>query len=370
MAKKAQLDAVRPVLETAEKELDKIEGFLDAVDKIADKGTDVVETGLEKVADVVPDALDTTVHVSTEGGRRLVSFFRDPRKAAVSVVILAGAVGAGLGVAGYFLAVKRLRSKLEKEMALELESEIAEMRRFYETKYKDGKFATPAGAVEELLPADVQTTLRDYRSSADQNEPQPTVQLDGQTEIHIEEEELTTEEREAALRRAGYTDAQIAEVLGSNQLAVDALREKMASGTPIEVTETASNIFVDGRNIEEFDYAAEVDRRSPDEPYVITHDEFMENENGWEQNTLTYFNGDDVLVDDKDIPVPDIEAIVGSENLTKFGYGSRDKNVVYVRNEKLESDYEITLSMGEYAKEVAGFQHSAPLRRFRRSDDE
>lgn len=369
MAKKAQLDAVRPVLEATEKELDKIEKFLDTVDKVADKSTDAVETGLDKVADVVPDVLDTTVHVGTTGGRKLVHFFRDPRKAAISAVILAGLVGAGLGTAGYFLAVKRLKSKMQEDFDIQLESAIAEMRRFYEIKFKDGKFATPAGAVEELLPEDVQQTIRTYRGEG--GEPQNVV-LEGQTEIHLGET-MSPEEREEAMRKAGYTDNQIAEVLGTNQLAVDALREKMRSGTPVEITETTSNIFVDGRNLSEFDYAAEVDRRNPDEPYIITHDEFMENENGWQQNTLTYYNGDDILTDDKDVPIPDIDAVVGSDSLTKFGYGSRDKNVVYVRNEALESDYEITLSMGEFSKEVAGFnelRHSAPIRRFRRGDDE
>lgn len=366
MAKKAQLDAVRPVLEAADESLNKVEKVLDAVDKIADKSTDVVESGLEKVADVVPDVLDTTVHVSTEGGRKLVRFFRNPKSAAISIVVLASVAGASLGAAGYFLAVKRLKAKIQKEADIELESAIAEMRRFYEIKYKDGKFSTPAAAVEELLPEDVQTTLRDYRGEVEEPE---TVPLTGPAEIHLGED-VPDEMKETILRRAGYTDAQIADVVGTNQPAIDALREKMRAGTPVEITETTSNIFVDGRDIAEFDYAAEVDRRTPDEPYVITHDEFMQNENDWVQNTLTYYNGDDVLTDEKDVPIPDIDAVVGSESLTKFGYGSRDRNVVYVRNEKNESDYEITLSMGEFSKEVAGFQHSAPLRRFRRGDDE
>jgi hypothetical protein len=366
MAKKAQLDAVRPALEAVDRTADVVETVLDKVDKVADKSATVVEAGLEKVADVVPDALDTTVHVGTAGGRKLANFIRDPRKTAVSAVILAGLVGAGLGTAGYFLAVKRLKSKIQKEADLELESAISEMRRFYEIKFKDGKYATPAGAVEELLPESVQETLRDYRST---NGDQTVVLDDSQTAIVLETEAVP-EETEETLRAKGYTDAQIAEVLGAHQPAIDALREKMRSGTPVEITETHSNIFVDGRELEEFDYAAEVDKRNPDEPYIITHDEFMENENGFTQGTMTYYNGDDILTDDKDVPVPDIEEIVGSEALTKFGYGSRDRNVVYVRNEKIETDFEITLSQGEFAKEVAGFQHSAPIRRFRRGDDE
>lgn len=364
---KAKIDAA-PVLEAAEDTLDKIEKFLDTVDAVADKGTDVVEAGLEKAVDVVPEALDATVHVSTSGGRKLVRFFRDPRHAAISVVILAGVAGAGLGVAGYYMAVKRLKAKMQAEYDEQLESEIAEMRRFYELRHKDGKFATPASAVEELLPPEVARTIQSYQGTS--AEPSP-VQLEGSAEVYLGEE-LTPEDQEAVLRDSGYTDKQISDVLGGRSVAMDALQEKMKAGEPVEVAETTNNIFLDGRPVEEFDYAAEVAKRDPETPYVITHDEFMENENGWTQAVLTYYNGDDVLTDDQDMPIPDIEAIVDSENLSKFGYGSRDKNVVYVRNEKIETDFEITLSQGEFSKEVGGFnelKHSAPMRRFRGDDE-
>lgn len=365
MAKQAQIDAVRPALEVADKAADTVEKVLTKADKAADKAADVVEAGLEKVADVVPEALDTAVHVSTKGGRKLALLIRDPKSMAISAVVLAALVGAGLGTAGYFLAVKRLKTKIQNDADLELESAISEMRRFYETKYKDGRFATPAAAVEELLPEGVQQTLKNYQGTHGSE----TVVLDDTQTAIVLESEAVPEETEETLREKGYTDQQIAEVLGTNQPAIEALREKMRSGTPVEITETSRSIFVDGRELEEFDYAAEVDKRNPDEPYIITHDEFMENENGFTQGTMTYYNGDDILTDDKDVPVPDIDDIVGSEALTRFGYGSRDRNVVYVRNEKIETDFEITLSQGEFSKEVAGFQHSAPLRRFRSSDD-
>lgn len=362
---KAKIDAA-PVLEVAEEGFDKIEKFLDAVDKAADKGTDVVEAGLETVVDVVPEALDATVHASTKGGRKLVRFFRDPKRTAMSVVILAGLAGAGVGVAGYYMAVKRLKAKMQAEYDEQLESEIAEMRRFYELRHKDGKFATPASAVEELLPPEVALTIQAYQGKGGEAK---NVKLEGSAEVHLGEA-LAEEDQEAVLRESGYTDEQIADVLG--QHSVEALQKKMNTGKPVEVTETTSNIFLDGRPVEEFDYATEVAKRDPELPYVITHDEFMENENGWTQTTLTYYNGDDVLTDDQDMPIPDIEAIVDSENLTKFGYGSRDKNVVYVRNEKIETDFEITLSQGEFSKEVGGFnelKHSAPIRRFRGDDE-
>ena len=369
MARQAQIDAVRPALEAADKAATKVEKALDVVDKVADKGTDVVETALETVADVVPDALDSAVHVSTKGGRKLAQLFRNPKAAALSIVVLSTAAGAAIGVAGYFALKKKLEFKLRKEFETELESEIAEIRRMYELRGKDGKFATPAGAVEALLPGDVQETLKVYRGAGD--EP-VNVKLPGAPIVHATEE-LAEEDQAAVLKQSGYTDAQIADVLGSETLDLAALRAKMNSGTPIEVTETQGhNIFVDGNPVENFDYAAEVDKRDPDVPYVITHDEFMTNENGWTQQTLTYYNGDDILTDDQDMPIPNIEEVVDSANLSKFGYGSRDRNVVYVRNEKMETDFEITLSQGEFSKEVGGFnelKHSAPRYKFRGDDE-
>lgn len=369
MAKQAQIDAVRPALEAADKVASKVEKALDVVDKAADKGTDVVEGALEAVADVVPDALDTAVHVSTEGGRKLARLFRNPKAAAITILVLSTTAGAALGVAGYFALKKKLETKLRAEYDAELESEIAEMRRQFVLYNKDGVYSTPAGAADELLPAEVKATLKDYRGQGD--EPQLT-KVEGGPVVHLGEN-LTVEDQAAVLKQTGMTDQQISEVLGDQVLDLEALQARMNSGQPIEVTETVDrNIFLDGNPISDFDYAAEVAKRDPENPYVITHDEFMENENGWTQQSLTYFNGDDTLVDDQSMPIEDIEAIVDSENLTKFGHGSRDKNIVYVRNERLETDFEIALSMGEFSKEVAGLgelKHSAPVRRFR-SDDE
>jgi hypothetical protein len=370
MAKQAQINAVKPALEAVDKAATKVEKALDVVDKVADKSTDVVESALETVADVVPDALDTAVHVSTKGGRKLASLFRNPKNAAISVVVLSGLVGAGLGVAGYYLAVKRLKSKMQEEFDIQLESEVAEMRRQFVLYNKEGKYSTPAGAADELLPPDVKETILTYRGQG--GEPK-NVKIEGPAEVHLSDT-LSEEDQAAVLHAQGYTDAQVADVLGHDSVDVAALREKMNAGRPVEITESSDhNIFVDGRPVEDFDYAAEIAKRDPETPYVITHDEFMENENGWAQGQLTYYNGDDVLTDDQDMPIPDIEDLVDSENLTKFGYGSRDKNVVYVRNEKKEMDFEITLSQGEFSKEVGGFnelKHSAPVRRFRSGDDE
>ena len=86
--------------------------------------------------------------------------------------------------------------------------------------------------------------------------------------------------------------------------------------------------------------AEERANRTPDEPYVIHQDEFNHEENGYSHVTYTYYNTDDVLVDEDNIPLPHADLIVGQDNL-KFGHGADDPDVVFVRNDRIEVEMEI-----------------------------
>lgn len=97
--------------------------------------------------------------------------------------------------------------------------------------------------------------------------------------------------------------------------------------------------------------------RNHNGPYVITHEEFLNVEPDYEQMSMSYFIADRTLVDDEDRPVEDPDAMVGDENLTKFGVGSGDPNVVYVRNERFNCDYEIIKTQGSYLEEVLGLDY-------------
>lgn len=101
----------------------------------------------------------------------------------------------------------------------------------------------------------------------------------------------------------------------------------------------------------EWDYEKELQTRTSSEPYVLHKDEFYANELDYVQVTLTYYNGDDILVDEDDTPVYNYHQVVGQ---TKFGHGSGDPNVVYVRNDKRKAEYEILFDPGMYSKEVLG----------------
>lgn len=120
----------------------------------------------------------------------------------------------------------------------------------------------------------------------------------------------------------------------------------------------------------------QVFRNENENPYVIHKDEYFTNELGYEQSVLTYYVGDDILAGEDDQPVYNTTDVVGE---MKFGHGSGDPNVVYIRNPDLKGEYEICKHSGHYAVEIQGLQieadeeakdlkHSA-LRRLRLYED-
>lgn len=104
-------------------------------------------------------------------------------------------------------------------------------------------------------------------------------------------------------------------------------------------------------------------------PYVIGRDDYMKNMTGYTQISLTYFENDDLLVDSDDSVFENVDLVLGENNLAHFGKLSVNNNVVYIRNEAQELDFEIIRNKGNYAKEVLGFIEHAEhnrVRKFRR----
>jgi hypothetical protein len=337
MAKQAQLDAVRPVLTDIDKGVTVVEKALDAVEAGTDTATDILESGLEKVADVVPEAIDKGVTATAEVTRKGAQAFRNPRTVAIVVIGASMAAGAGLGYLGYRLMKKRLEKQYEERMEIQLE----EMRNFYLKRNKTGKYATPETAAEALRGDDAVVAMDEYQNGK------------------------RTKDKAEPRRPVEYNKIKTS----------DEAREEMRDHV-VQIEETVErNVFVDGQPIvdDEWDMEAEEASRDRSAPYVISHDEFMANEFEHPQNSLTYYEGDEILADEQDNAIQDSDTLVGDLNLTRFGHGSRDPNVVYVRNELMEVEFEITRSPGKFAEEVMGLRHSDDLPRLRRArwgDDE
>lgn len=136
---------------------------------------------------------------------------------------------------------------------------------------------------------------------------------------------------------------------------------------------TVTNIFEESQSDPDdgWNYEREVNKRDESRPYIIHYDEVGQHED-WDKVTFTYYADDDVLVDDREEIIPDIEGVVGELNLERFGHGSNDKNIVYIRNHKLEVEIEVLKHDGNYGEVVHGFvKHSdEPKHRRRHFDDD
>lgn len=121
-----------------------------------------------------------------------------------------------------------------------------------------------------------------------------------------------------------------------------------------------------------FDYEKEVPLRTEDEPYIISVDEFNDECQEYDKISVEYYENEDVMLGDRIEPIPDIDMLFGNDNLTRFGYGSKDPRIVYIRNEHLETDWEVRLMSGSYVEDVLGYtgppSDKVKALKFRRDD--
>lgn len=255
-----------------------------------------------------------------------------------AVVLCASAVSLAIGaVGGYFYAKHRL-----EEQYMELaENEIAEARDRYRRMGKYDEYATPESAAKALLGADV--------SDEDTQE----LRVFNQTVQAVNNNNKQVIEDYNNLSRAqGY----IADSHDGEPEDIPVQR------TSVEAGEQQMRMTRQERAFQE-----EVARRNHDKPYIISKDEYFENDGGYIQAQYTYYEGDGVITDSNDEPLDVYEVIVGENNL-KFGHLSEDPRVVYIRNEKYECDIEVEKRDGSYGEEVQGFTPEPDKEWFRESN--
>lgn len=94
----------------------------------------------------------------------------------------------------------------------------------------------------------------------------------------------------------------------------------------------------------------------PDGPFQITEAAFGElNDEGFQTISVTYYSADKVLVDDKDDPIRDKIGTIGTSNPLGFSQMGDDPQIRYVRNRRLEVDFEILLDARSFAETVLGY---------------
>lgn len=214
-----------------------------------------------------------------------------------------GSLAVGFAV-GHKVAVRRLSAEFEERLDKETEG----MREFYQVAKKP--FATPQEAAAELIKDE-----KPEESTADQANHKVAYHKIVKKEEYVQSEDPEEEH---------------------------ALEAEEGSHAPV----VQHNVF-------------------SDVPILISQEEFMVNESNYTQGTLTYYEVDQVLTDEREDVIEDQDATIGTKNLDKFGdprNGSSDPNVLHVRNPRLQMEFEVCLSANSYRREVLGIDENPPQR--------
>jgi hypothetical protein len=117
------------------------------------------------------------------------------------------------------------------------------------------------------------------------------------------------------------------------------------------IEEEAPRFKMYDRTTDNFNPADE--ERSEEEPYVVSIAEWSNDEEDFDKITVRYFEEDTTLVEELRSETLPLES-VGESNLLRFGVGSQDESIVYVRNEMLKIDFEVIRDEGSYTATVLG----------------
>lgn len=231
-------------------------------------------------------------------------------------------VAAGLG-AGVLVGLYLGNKKFQRQ----LDAEVASVKSHYNSRLKEVASAASAITTSDDEHEDtVGIVERDTRTA----ETVPDAEPEGETGEDIQD---------VVARRINYADAR-------NQ----SQRSGRRSQIPVPV------VIRDEENVTAGGGTSDLsNKQDPTAPYVISTAEFFEDHEDHKKLTITYYGEDDVLADDKDAPIRDVAGTVGENVFDKFGEQSDDENIVYVRNNRLQVDFEITRDLRAFTEVVLGY---------------
>lgn len=88
-------------------------------------------------------------------------------------------------------------------------------------------------------------------------------------------------------------------------------------------------------------------------PYLIAPEEFGEKDH--ERVFMTYYADEVLAYDDTDEVVDDIDSMIGLDSLEHFG--DYEDDLLFVRNDMVRTDYEISIDSRNYSDIVSGESH-------------
>lgn len=255
------------------------------------------------------------------------------------VAVGTGLVTAALGVAGGIFIGKHLFEQKAQEKA---EEEIVKMKAYYQDNRKD--VANVESYALELTKQEAKAR-KYYQSKYD--------------EVHAQLEELKAKEQ-AYINMMYKEGLDVPTLLNHIQdYRPDASAEAYATETPLQKDKDYVVVRDDDSSESEADSEEEdievttEDETSNVDPYLIDDSFFDEEDDIYSKLSYSWYAKDKVLSDETNTPFmgkKNYEKIVGSEFLT---YISEETPIVYVRNERLMTDYEISYKPCTYGDSLA-----------------
>lgn len=303
------------------------------------------------VAQETMDTIESTIDAVSDGVEtleRIPKAYLNGTTKAEAIIILGVTAGVSAVVAST-ITYQVVKNRLKLRYELLAEEEIAEAREYYASTAKP---EATVGATE----------------SEDDSEPSrpATAEPASIDEVINKLAYRSYDETERPLRRS-------AEEVIAEEAEVSGARLEQIEGRVVESVTDIFNESGNGNFVWNQEQEDSKRRANPGRPYVISSEEWLE-EQDFGKESLVYHDGGQtaVLADIQDQMVENGDQLIGESNLMRFGHGSDDKDTVYIRNEVLGTDFDITASGLSYARDVMGMddepdaddRHSArqPLR--------
>lgn len=314
--------------------------------------TEVAAEVVETVADAAEETIEALDHFNNLNGTTRAQ-----------QIIVLGATALVAGGAAALITYKVVNRRLQAKYDMMLEEEMEKARVFLHEQAlkvdKAGEYEDPTEMLRRMVEGGYVPNSEEAALLAD--EPEEVV-------VDVDNDGVTPTAGVKDYTALYTATGETIEDLKAGEKVTEVLEEVKV------VTKTVFEKAPEPTVVDEWDILNE-ERMADGKPYVISDEDYLENEDEWEQTSLIYFAEDDTLVDDTEITVEDPEGVVGEINLKRFGWKSGDVKIVYVKQPEYRNMFEIIYSDGSYAKEVLGLQHSDEVfeprrRRPRRGDDE
>jgi len=273
---------------------------------------DVTEKAAEKIIDTAANVAADVSH-QAEGAEEAI---RSLNAVKIQFGLLGLVIGGAIGAAA---AYKFAYSKAETKYSKISDEEISEMRKMY----RDKTIALEAEAAKRPLSEIIKE--RGY-AQPDSEDTAPPMAIQPPDEVVTEED----------------------------------IAEAEMNDIELPPKPRVRNVFQDVEPVTHvWDWHEERKKRDPEHPYVIHVDEKHDTPS-YQVVTLTYYTKDDVLCNAEDEPMDreDRENAIGEGSLDRFGHGSEDASIVFVRNDQMELIFEIVKSPNAFIEEVHGIEHS------------